>query len=149
MLSFKAKRRGFSGGTNALHKAPAPELVQLETDYAFSFNPSSQPVSLSNLAEWYTEHQRLLHEWTGANIHCVPELSSKGRLHFHGVIRILNVPHFYIHLKDYEPFGGWEIDTISDMKVWDTYCFKSKSFMKDFIEGYKLKYELNDINLAK
>lgn len=67
-----------------------------------------------------------------------PEISSKGRLHLHGYIKIKLVAEFYLHdVAKLVQFGNVEVDTVKDMQVWDTYVRKQVKVLKSFTETNK------------
>jgi len=74
------------------------------------------------------------------------EISSLGRLHFHGRIQINEIPMFLsTDLKRLMENGTLEIDSISDPEKWLLYCTKQKVFMNNFCDKNTMVYHFNNI----
>lgn len=76
----------------------------------------------------------------------VPEISHKGRYHFHGYIEIINVSQFYLYaIPKLMGFSRIEIDTIKDHQIWANYIYKNREIMEPLTEvrwhGYVLTHE--------
>nr|DAW08393.1 MAG TPA: Rep protein [Bacteriophage sp.] len=76
------------------------------------------------------------------------EVSPMGRLHLHGKIKLLNKERllkFYLYdIPRINNISVFEIDTISDMVKWDTYCTKQKTLQLGYISH---KDKLNKLAL--
>lgn len=134
---------------NGLHKCLKPETVETGVAYTFSFNPESQPIiqsfgkmTLTSFTTWSEEIYKMFDRCVYCIIETYMELSSAGRLHFHGTLKIVNIPKFYyFDLKILKFHGSFEIDTINtDNDQWDRYCLKQKPFMVPFCEEYGMPY---------
>ncbi|AXH73544.1 MAG: putative replicase [Cressdnaviricota sp.] len=116
-----------------LHTIPSPEEIHLKTKYTFNFNPSDE-------YQYFGKEDRLkmFTNWSNTyvfNTFCAKlevylEISRLGRLHYHGTIEfdnVLDIREFFIDkLHSITLKGTLEIDTITDLNIWMTYCTKSK-----------------------
>lgn len=135
---------------NDKHKVIAPELVTQGSWLTFSFNPEEQPMferfyrmKLNNLKDWSQQQYDILTTLRHANVHVILECSPKGRLHFHGVIKINDVIEFYMtDLKKLKHYGAIEIDTIGDDEIWLTYIYKQRKYMKGYADKHEMHYEI-------
>lgn len=61
------------------------------------------------------------------------EISKKGRLHFHGVLNILDEVLFYLYsIPRLQSAGSYEIDTIEDIVKWKEYCEKQEDYWSEY-----------------
>lgn len=111
----------------------SPETVSVTNWYTLTINPEIQlfgdPDRFVLVSSYvYGALKKINH----IECYLYPEISGKGRIHFHGKIRISDIPDFYLY-GVYKLFliGHTEIDTIKDMVVWDTYITKSCSVMAE------------------
>lgn len=124
---------------------PAMEHAKKDIDYAFSFNPESQPVSYASdrLQKWWIEMAKLFGSFKGSTVKLQVEISKLGRLHFHGTLKISTLWKFYYYdvpklMKD----GAFEIDTISKVDEWTAYVNKNKDEMSEMMKAFGLPYSL-------
>jgi len=124
---------------------PAMEHAKSNIDYAFSYNPESQPVSYASdrLQKWWIEMAKLFGSLKGCTVNLSVEISKLGRLHFHGTIKISTLWKFYYYdvpklMKD----GAFEIDTISKYEEWMAYVDKNKDEMYEMMKSFGLPYTL-------
>jgi len=115
----------------------SPETVSVTTWYTLTINPEIQlfgdPDRFMLVSSYvYGALKKINH----ITCQLYPEISGKGRIHFHGRIRIHDITDFFIY-GVYKLFniGHIEIDTISDSEVWEKYITKSKSYMEDLLKG--------------
>lgn len=142
-------KRQYQTTDNQLHKAIKPEQCVVGQRYAFSFNPLDQPkfvqfhkVTLTTYTDWQNGVRKHL-SFKHAKVNVFMEISSKGRLHYHGFIIIQNIVKFYLHdLPRLRMEGSYEIDTISDLPIWHEYLVKQKSFMLPWCIQNELEYEI-------
>lgn len=128
-----------------------PEQICLGDEYSFSFNPEDQPifdkwynVKINGLKFFSEKNENVLVTLRFCEVRVQMEVSSKGRLHYHGYIRIENVPKFIIHdLAKLRHYGTYEIDIIKDKDIWRTYVDKQKHFMENYCKLNDMKYEIN------
>jgi len=125
------------------HKFPSPETVLLGIDYTFNYNPEMQPAhqngnyKLDEIDDFLSDCYRKFDSCHNCEITCVPELSSTGRWHFHGILRFTRVLLFYIHdIHKLMAGSACEVDSISDPEVWVTYINKQKFLMDPYLETH-------------
>lgn len=116
------------------HQCVAPEFLgpaHRDTDFSFSFNPVTQHFdSKERINRVYTDTFKLLCSQPSISGKLRMEVSSTGRLHFHGTIRILDPKQFYVYtVPILQASGTYEIDTIQNPDEWRTYCEKQESVM--------------------
>jgi len=118
-----------------------PEDVKTDVKYAVSLNPCDdcQYWNVDDrykkfLAKFFT----CMRETKYAKYILYPEMSSKGRLHFHGTIEIFDVLNFYLYdLSVLRLFCQYEIDTIQCATTWEKYCTKGKPLLAPYIATMK------------
>lgn len=142
----------FKKNTSACSKrysCPPPEKIVVGTSYAFSWNLEQQPTDTRNgrthiyLRDYYNLVIRRLNQLHYCNICLYPEISSMGRFHFHGIIEITDIVHFYLcDMPLLKHDSSFEIDTIDNYENWMSpkYVFKCKSVMMPFCESHQLPY---------
>lgn len=124
---------------------PAMEHMKIDTDYAFSYNPESQPVSYASdrIQKWWIEMAKLFGSLKGCTINIKVEISKLGRLHFHGTIKISTLWKFYYYdVPHIMKEGSFEIDTIKKYDEWMAYVDKNKEEMCKMMEAFGLPYSL-------
>lgn len=130
------------------HVCPDPKTLSVDTAYAFSFNPASQPYEYMNtgilqgdIQVWTNAIINIIRSLRHCKINIRPELSCNSRIHYHGTIHLNNIPRFMLFdmplLKDK---GTFEIDTIKDPKEWEIYYTKGEFYMLDFCKEEKIPY---------
>lgn len=137
-MSLDTRKKGTAGNTyNSRFKSIKAELIKTDTEYAFTINPEKQFETYG--FNYYQEFMKYMIGKLGKLNNCkmklFPEVSPIGRLHLHGTIIILNVLSFYltdIHLL--QEIGAFEIDTISDVKIWETYITKQQLLFKEHFQ---------------
>lgn len=137
---------------NGLHKCLSPECIEVGKKYTFSFNPIDQPerlnykTKLGVLTEFGNKLSSLLGGLRYADVDIQLEISSSGRLHFHGYIVITALIDFYFFdIPELQRNGSYEIDYINDTSVWDKYVNKLKSPMAKWCEKNNIVYRINTI----
>lgn len=118
--------------------------------YSFSYNPQAQPMLEAinkvdpfgcNLQDWYKEEISSFCRLKYCDIECRLEISSRGRFHVHGRIRVKDVIRFFsVDLRRMQARGSYEIDRINDPIKWDLYCRKQSEVMSDFCESEGICY---------
>lgn len=141
------KKKLFSNGyRNMAHKCISPEDVIVNTEYAFTFNPSFTPYGSGNrihLSTYYNELVDVFKSLKYCQIRLYHEISSKGKFHLHGYIKIIDVMDFYIlDLPILRKEGTYEIDVINDDDVWKKYVLKGLHIMEPYCKKHKMPYEL-------
>lgn len=131
----KKKNAPVFAGDNG-SKLVSPELLTSGQKLAITVNPSDcfqwfeSPEDRFSLVTDYV--YKLFKGIPNLTLELYPEVSSKGRIHFHGYIGIKDIMNFYIM---FVPLligrNHIEIDTLSqDQKVYETYIKKSVKCMK-------------------
>lgn len=138
MIKKKAKIEIPQNGSKFI----APENVVVDRAYSITLNPSDN--------QYYNEevHNRF-NLWTASvytflktlkycDLYLFPEISGKGRLHMHGLIKIKLVAEFYAHdVARLQMFGNTEVDTVNDEAVWEKYCTKQVNVLRELTETNK------------
>lgn len=112
-------------------------------DYQYFNHKSSDREK--NFRESFEEFFTMV-DFQGINIYLHPELSPRGRLHFHGTIlfktekaiKLFYMDAIHVMLRR----SQIEMDTIKDAEVWDTYCKKQSKYFDwviDNTKDYKMK----------
>lgn len=139
----KTHKSAFIQYNNRKHKILAPEEMSLEQWYTFTYNPETQPRRPNMMIDLISWHNGMDHKFKRkyCQIEAVPEISSNGRFHYHGLIKITNIMKFYIEdLPVLRDGATYEIDTISDMTAWKTYMYKQQYLMEPLTKEYGIPY---------
>lgn len=122
------------------NKLLKPEEVYEKVAYSITLNPIDKlqcysQNSTRRLTTFYEFHYKYLKKILApfADYDLWLEISSKGRLHFHGIIYIKDIISFYLSsvpklTDDY----AIEMDTIDDVLIWLSYCQK-QSVIREII----------------
>lgn len=144
------------------HQMIAPEEMQTGIMYAFTINPSDNH-------QFYGEEERVdkFHKrWQDilgsnlvlngiADLDLTLEVSKMGRLHYHGVITVLDKISFYVDfIPKIKNMCTFELDTMSDSDKWKKYCIKQDLFHKyitsaEILTLYRLKHKRIDGQINK
>lgn len=121
----------------------SPENLEVDTMYTLSISINHKVGPLkSNINAYLRKVRDYLIPY--AHFELFPELSSQGRLHYHGWIlfkSLENIFWFYKNLYGCQDLS-MEIDTIEDPNKWNDYCRKSEKFkfiFKEKLLPYALK----------
>lgn len=125
------------------------EMVQLETDYAFTIN---LPDLKGSMRLDHNTYLQLFKKKIATIPHLVyrlvPEYSQFGRLHFHGTVKFNSIlAKNYWYEMIYTLDCNYKFDTIADKEVWEEYLYKQKPHMQPFLEKLKIDYELSNKNV--
>lgn len=124
------------------HQCIRVEQIEVGKEYTFSINPERGVVSFDALT---TEREvlnvikdtRIIANKMVNKYYLITELSSKGRVHFHGVVNITNRYKFIMHdLPLWRKFGTYEVDVISNHDIWYTYMTKCISIFAEATQYY-------------
>lgn len=129
-------------------KVIKPEDIVIKNRYSFSFNPEEQPkpqrfynVTLNCFESWSQKVYEVFASLRFAEVETFMEISKGGRLHFHGYIKVNDIPSFYFYeIPKLKHYGTFEIDIINDPMLWDLYIKKQKSFMSKFCKKNRMQY---------
>lgn len=127
-------------------------LREPNVEYSFTFNPATQHTMIRELSERaYREIHSMLvvlkhiRKYNACKITLYPEVSSKGRWHWHGYIIITDVYNFYVRcVPTLENTGMYEIDDINDPEIWKLYISKDEKIMKPNLLAERLPYMICD-----
>lgn len=138
---------------NRKHKNPSPEEVEVDSVYAFTYNPKTQPMTPShklNLIVWHNYIDKIFQSCKNCHIVLRPELSQGSRWHYHGHIIIKDIMKFFIYdLPVLRIEGTFEIDTIKDKIVWQTYISKQEKLMLPICKEHKIPYIYDNTKVMK
>lgn len=110
---------------------PKPETLKPYTSYAFTINPEIQHKEDSDrLRKVIRLLQRILNS-AYISYKLYIEVSSQGRIHGHGYIRICDTREFYLTFVPYITARATVvIEDISDDEGWEIYITKQCAFMQ-------------------
>lgn len=122
------------------HSCVKPEDMVTFHRYSFSYNPEDQPdvqrfycMKLLEYESWFGRYYDIFDSLKYSSVRTFVEISSQGRIHFHGYIKINDIYQFFFHdMKKLKCYGTFEIDQITDPLKWDLYIKKQKHFMEEF-----------------
>lgn len=110
------------------------ERMNVHSHYAFTFNPSIQPDAFPHLSVYVDNIKKMLLELQYCNVILFPEMSHKGRWHYHGYIQIISVPSFFMEdIPLLQKISQYEIDSIGDYN-WALYVMKCQHYMTKYCE---------------
>lgn len=113
-----------------------PENITQGKLYTFTFNPIIQPKG-GGFRKWYRDQYVFFNkfkEYVLLILHV--EASPSGRLHFHGFIRIYDIPNFILFMVPaINEFGSSEMDTCNDIITWTTYVNKQSEIWSNYINN--------------
>lgn len=137
---------------NEKHKCINLEHLRVDTPYAFSFNPSAQleqnPVTdcirLNAVKNWWLDNERLFKSLNHSQVKVLPEMSPKGRWHFHGYLYITNIYKFFLRdMPILQRSGTYEIDTIESIPKWEEYINKQQFVIRAGLREDKCEYQIS------
>lgn len=142
------KKNPYNGYNDRPHKCPAPEDMPDEL-MTFTYNPNFTPFDgvIMDMATYSNELVDVFKLLKYCEIKLVHEISSSGKWHLHGYIKIINKMKFVLFdFKILKEHGVFEIDTIADPDKWKEYVYKQKSLMTDLLKEYKIPYSYNTMD---
>lgn len=124
------------------------EMLSAQT-YSFTLNPSDKHQywneKLRRFEKVVTNIKKLLGFILYAEYELYPEISIKGRVHFHGYLSVLDPVNFLLYdVKKLETCSIYEIDTIANPEVWRSYIQKDKKKMKSYCSFKNYPYQLSN-----
>lgn len=130
-----------------------PEDCEVDKLYSFSLNPQEQPaiqnfyrIKLNTFKDWSDQIENKIKRLHYCQYSLCIEISSNGRLHYHGYIKIKDIAKFYMYdIKLLKDIGCYEVDHITDPSVWSTYVEKQKRFMEKFCKENEIKYMITNV----
>lgn len=127
------------------------EDIVIGRQYSISFNPESQPQTNQQkdifiwLGKWYDIFHKVKdYLEVSLNIECSPT----GRYHFHGYIVIKDIHIYIMVIRMMKLVTTYEIDTITDIEKWKSYCYKQHHIWCPFFERNAIGYPLDNLKDA-
>lgn len=126
------------------NKLQSIEDVIINTKYSFTVSPCDD-------YQYFNEDDRedkfrkmfkmYFKKWKSINVYLYPELSPRGRLHFHGTLLFKtekSIKTFYLfYISDILRKAQIEIDTIGDEEKWRLYCVKQSKYFTWTLDNTK------------
>lgn len=139
--SGKSKKNYYKNYSN-----PAPELekVNVGDELSITINASE---TFGKLNEYIRHYIYLMKHYMIPYMEIkemYPELSPKGRLHYHGIVKFTSLKKIIAWYFQGQHIKGFNIslDTITDSKKWKKYIKKQYKHMKPVCKIYKLTTKL-------
>lgn len=103
-----------------------PEDMVVSQGYSITMNPKEQYFGKwSRVTKCKSDLCKLFSPFSCCSAEVYMEVSSGGRIHFHGVIKIKEIMEFYLFaLPELQEYGTLEIDKINNPEIWEAYCTK-------------------------
>lgn len=150
----KSAKKATTYNDNARWKCIDVHLMEPKQLYAFTFNPIYGPEhnGYKEKLECFSEFDKKicnLFAMKYAEVDMILEVSSSGKLHYHGYICITDIPNFFFYdIPRLRQEGCYEIDTFDD--YWpDTYLIKQKGIMEKWSKTKGLHYRINTIGNSR
>ncbi len=132
-------------------------MFKNDTLYCFNVSPSDahqhyRSNSINRFNDFYKSTFSLFEKYVldYAEIDLVPEISSKGRIHFHGTIKFTDsVTYHLVGAYHFQQATNIDIDTIDNIDNWNKYKYKDKSLMSPFLKKLKLPYKITNSAIRK
>lgn len=119
------------------------EEIDPQTVYTFTIAPKDEMQFMGFKFNTLVRLKMFNEAWTRfLTMHLQPyakyrlhtEVSPKGRLHYHGIIKICDIVGFYVTaVPCLLEKCMIEVDKITDRKKWDEYITKQSKYLKDYI----------------
>lgn len=136
------RNKGVNGST-----ALKFEDMKIGVKYAFTFNPEYQPQDLNEVKKWYRfMYDSFVMFKNGVEVTLWPESSPTGRMHFHGILKVIDFYEYFNFVKYFVLRGHYDLDTIEEEKgkqSWQDYCSKQESIWKKYFEDTSVGYPLS------
>lgn len=151
MIKKTLSKVQYKGYNNRPHKVPDPKELKVGVLYAISLNPGALPVIYAEKNDSFKYNYRhytntilnKINKCVNCNINVNPELSSSGKWHYHGWIKIQDLARFMLYdIKILKQYFCFEIDTIANEDKWREYVLKGEFYMKEFCESEKIPYKI-------
>lgn len=143
------KKNPYNGFNNRMHKLPSPEDMDTDKLMSFTFNPLITPYDkdILDMPTYVNELMDTFKRLKYCRIKLFHEISSTGKFHFHGYIKIEDPMRFTIFdFPKLKPEGTLEIDHINDSAVWAKYALKQVNIMKPFCDSQKVPHTIDNID---
>lgn len=150
-LSIKHALRGVAFSTAQFptdFKCPSPEDIAVGVKYSFTYNLNdlyslAQGLNLQHakVVNFFDMVNEIVCAVKGCGITMYPEVSKRGRVHFHGYITVTDKMLFYMHdVNHLALHGNFEVDTIGDPLIWDLYINKNRELTYDWLKYVKVDH---------
>lgn len=129
---------------------PDMETIKLNVKYALTMNCQDTATAITDYMSYYGVKLRIIVD--DCQFELLPELSKKGRLHYHGTIlfsRVVDIANFYYSLPSFTDRMTICIKEIDDPAVWNDYCTKQRHIMYPFMKNRRVPYKVNNNNICK
>lgn len=143
------KSNTYSSYNNRPFKVPSPEEMSDDL-MTFTFNPKITPlckIDAYQLDIYYNELINIFASLRYCKVKLYHEISSTGKWHLHGYIKVLNKMKFTLFDLQYLMVHGvFEIDTMFDIDGWKLYVHKQQELMLPILNEYKVPLVINSID---
>jgi len=110
---------------------PKPEKMREGRTYAFTVNPEAQYFDDVDRIERMRRRIKFLLNSTFISYRLYMEISSGGRLHFHGYVKVRGIREFYnTYLPFIEKHATIDIEEITNDEGWEDYIIKQCPLMR-------------------
>lgn len=128
------------------------ETMEQGEEYAITLSPpdarnsdtakANSVTSIQDYDKKLTTVKELINKLHGSKLVLFPELSPTGRLHFHGILVVVDIFNFYWHDLYLLDSVMYEVDTISERDKWLNYCQKQSHIMGSIHDRLGIKYPI-------
>lgn len=148
-ISAKGKKKPKPLRSKQMHHEDEDLTITLNTNDTLQFVQWQTARRIPYALRCYYNISRLLKQVSTFRMY--PEISPKGRIHYHGIINLYDSFEFYSHIIPLlNEVCMFEIDTIDDMDYWESYIQKDRNIMEPGLTSHKIPYELtSQINIKK
>ncbi len=127
------------------------ELCPLNKDLSFTINSAE---AFDRLEPWLNHYMLMMKSYILPYIDIIemyPELSSSGRLHYHGIVRFNNIDQIFgWYFAHHKVVGlNMSLDLITDKKIWQTYIHKQEKYMSYVLKKVSHPYKVTSSYLTK
>jgi len=143
------KKNPYAGYNNRMHKLPSPEDMIIDALMSFTYNPLITPYDkdILDMPTYVNELMETFKKLKYCKIKLYHEISSTGKFHLHGYIKIEDPMRFTIFdFPKLKTEGTLEIDIINDTTTWAKYVFKQLHLMKPFCDSQKVPPSIDNID---
>lgn len=125
---------------------PALEDVVFDQYYAFTYNPIDKYQYFASPAcyrlKYCNNDIEDIFKSKAVRIKYYLEVSKKGRIHIHGVIKILDASFYIRDIRDINTRGNICIKDLKSEPEWETYCLKQQLPLDQYLQMNRIKSPL-------
>ncbi len=130
-------RNNYKDFNNRSHKHPKLEDVAINTTYSFTISPDNSIRRYMDFDKIHEDIKKRLSKVKNIKVSLYPEMSDISlNYHFHGTLKFATLSSIFVFyktvLRNSIKIWTWEIDTISDHKIWGEYCLKQQDKWKTY-----------------